>query len=162
MNGKWYRRIGVLDFCLVFFLILGIVGWLGRAEDLTQMSAENDRTATVTLMARELPYESMSCLDVGEMLYLADGSAWGRVTEIECLPAQVELLQSGIFYSGAWDATLICDLRVTVEVMGREQDGRFLRDGKYAVLRGSQTELYGMRMRLDAVVEAVVSEGVEN
>ncbi len=162
MSEKWYRRIGILDLCLVLFLVLGIVGWVGRAQDFTLLSEENDQTAAVTLTVREIPYESSVCLEVGEVLYLADGSAWGRVTEIERVPARVELLQGGSFYSGEWDAALLCDLRVTAAVVGREQEGRFLRDGKYALLRGSRVELFGMRMRLDAMVQAVVSEGGEN
>ncbi len=156
-------RIGLLDVFLFLLSFVSILTTLSRVPALSaQRHTKASSEALVTLCIRGMDPAGSACLSEGEMLYFADGRAWGRVKKIKCVPARVELEHEGIHYTGTWESGERCDLYVTAELTGAWQGKTFLQDEKHAVLVAAPIELYGSRMRLCGFVSECIPKSGEN
>ena len=151
------RRIGVLDVFVGMMIFLGAVGLILRARIL-QSDLDADETRSVVCLAQDLPAEVAECLIAGEVFYTADGTAWGILNAVEASPAKLSVMHEGEWFFGEDTTGERIDLTLTLTVSGVASEGGFLRDGKYAVLRGDRVQLYGERVSLSLLICSVSAE----
>ena len=154
MEKTQEKRGSILDLFLIFLLLLCILGALLRWDSLRKDARLPLTQYTLTIDTETLARESAECLTVGEQLYTASGEAFGEVTALEYLPAEVTLSSLGHYYRGAWDRTERCVLRVRVTIEANLRDGVLLYRGKTPLAVGAPLELYSERMRLAACVDS--------
>ncbi len=145
------RRIGVLDVFIVMLILFGAVGIFLRVRILEIGTAPNAE-CEVYGRVLNMPSELADCIAVGEILYTADGTPYGTLSEVAVSPAEVRLIENGALITGYDEAGSRIDLQLTVTVMGAESEKGFLRDGRYPVLRGEALALYGERAVFSFVI----------
>ena len=158
------RQWGLIDGFLIIVLCLGALGLLLRIQLRSPTEEMDAQSCTVLLSVRACPSTIRDCIAADEVLYCEDGSTFGRVTDTFVAASRVVLYENGREYVGEWDTDRYCDLTLSVEVGGSYDGEVFLRQGRYAVLVGSDVMLDGSRTHMKWHIKEVLrsNEGAEN
>lgn len=148
------KSIGLLDVFVLILILLSVVGIVLRMQAL-RIVEENDARYHALARVQMLHAETAECIEVGDLLYTADGTVYGRIEAVEVTPADVKLQSDGRIYLGAWDEKLYVDVKLEISVEGRISEGAFLRDGKHALLVGEDIQLRSDLVSFHAIVYQV-------
>ena len=151
------RRLGAIDLLAIAVILLSAVGLILRMQILNA-AEEGGEICTVVLCARSVWEETVDCVEVGEVLTLADGTEFGTVREVAAPPAVWRTLQDGVLLEGEWASGRRRDLTLTLTVQGRRDGDGFLLDGRRAVLVGEALSLYGARSAISYTVIDLILE----
>ena len=157
------RQWGLIDGFLIIVLCLSALGLLLRIQLRSPSVVEDAQLCTVLLSVRACPSTIRDCIAADEVLYCEDGSAFGRVRDAFVTESRFVLYENGREYVGEWNIDRYCDLTLSVEVGGTYDGEVFLRQGRYAVLVGSDVMLDGARTHMKWGVKEVLrsNEGAE-
>ncbi|MBQ9760083.1 MAG: DUF4330 family protein [Clostridia bacterium] len=148
------RRVGLLDAFIVTVILLSVVGIVLRMQAL-RVSEDDDSEALARATVYAIRAESAECLQEGEVLYLADGTAYGILESVEVVPARVRIAENGEIHVGEWTDGSRVDLTLTITLTGRMTDGGFLRTGGALVLMGERLVLHGRCFAAEARITEV-------
>ena len=146
------KRFGFFDGLILLLILLGILGIAARVLLWRRTEAGDRQTRTVVLTVQAIHARSLDCIEVGEVLYFADGSAFGLIESVEATPAKIELTGDGGVIFGAWKREERVDLSLSVRVQGWVREGEFLHDVGRALLVGERMTLYGHRSAFSFVI----------
>lgn len=146
------KRLNTTDRFLVVLLALCLLAVGARVWSLRGDSSENVETLEVLVVWREIDARTAECLSVGERLYTAAGEYYGTVADIEYLPVEKSLWQNGELWHYEMPIEEICDVRLTLRLEGRSDNGIFLRNGTESVGVGESKTLYSERCEISCVV----------
>ena len=149
-------RGSVIDFLLLAILLALALGALVRWAE-RDGGDGGDTFATVVLRTDALPVEVASCLAVGDVLRLEDGTELGVSEDWHTAPTRVVLERDGIFYEG--EDTRSVMLTAVVRVRGSFDGKSFWRAGRSALPIGLPVTLYTDRVVLHAVVAELLPVG---
>lgn len=147
------KRIGILDFFLIFLLLLSALGIFLRRQAIQKsgLATEQQHFLMQATVYGVTP-EFLDCIDKGETVYFASGEAYGTVTDMQILPAQTDLLEDGVCYSGEWELSERCNVWFEISFYGTAGRDCPLWHGTRAVLVGQKMELYSERALLNITV----------
>ena len=146
------KRFGFFDGLILLLILLGILGIAARVLLWRRTEAGDRQARTVLLTAQAIHARSLDCIEVGEVLYFADGSAFGLIESVEATPAKIELAGDRGVIFGAWKREERVDLSLSVRVQGWVHEGDFLHDVGRALLIGERMTLYGQRSAFSFVI----------
>ena len=154
------KRFGFFDGLILLLILLGILGIAARVLLWRRTEAGDRQARTVLLTAQAIHARSLDCIEVGEVLYFADGSAFGLIESVEATPAKIELAGDRGVIFGAWkreervdlSLSVRVDLSLSVRVQGWVHEGDFLHDVGRALLIGERMTLYGQRSAFSFVI----------
>ena len=138
------------DWFLLLLAVLSVSGILLRFWGLRNRSDEELQEYAVVVKWENADGRTVSCLQVGDILYTAGGERFGRVLSISSVPAEVELVSGGNVYRLPSETRV--DVTVELAVRGRLSDGLLLKDGTDALAVGQERKLYSALTELPFTV----------
>ena len=139
------KRFGFFDALILLLILLGVIGFAARVLLGYRAEAGDRQMRQVVLAVQKVHARSLDCIEVGETLYFADGTAFGVIESVDVAPAVIELTGNGVVAFGTWQREEWVDLSIAVRVWGSVREGIFLHDGGRNLLVGDQMILYGHR-----------------
>lgn len=149
------RRLGMIDVFLIVVLLLSGIGIVLRMHMEQEKGTDAVNSCTVAIFARQAFASGLDCMELGEMLYTEDGTAFGRIVDIVRAPAQIVLYTDGRECVGEWDEQAYCNATLLVEVLGRYDGTLFLQAGRYPIIVGKALNLYSERVHMTWVIQSV-------
>ncbi len=114
---KREKRGSILDLFLIFLVLLCAVGGLLRWRQMRMgKGLVVTSSYTVTAVAQQVDPRVTECVSVGDLVYLENGTVFGRVTAKSNQPSRVTLLSDGEYKEGFWDTELYVDLWMEIEI----------------------------------------------
>ena len=144
------KRMNAADWFLLLLALLSVSGILIRFWGLRNRSDEELQEYAVVVRWENVDVRTVSCLQVGDILYTAGGERFGRVLSISSAPAEVELISGGTVYRLPSEARM--DVTVELAVLGRLSNGQFLKGGTDALAVGQERKLYSALAELPFTV----------
>ncbi|MBR2721947.1 MAG: DUF4330 family protein [Clostridia bacterium] len=145
------KRIHPLDLCVILLIILCLLGLFLRWKDLSARDTDGAVRYEIVMEMPGVRWETAACYDPGETLYTEVGEVFGSIRRIERQPHKIRVPSEHGTLFGDWGEEKV-DLRFYVEAEGAESNGRFLWDGRHALLCGERYTLYTKRARLVGTV----------
>lgn len=142
---KAFERGNLLDLFLILLLLFCVIG-AGLRQRALQNGREDFLTQeySVILLLEKQPSDWLDCVEIGETLYLPDGTPFGSLRAISPSPCQ-ELLPSADGTHVVWEDGTLLDVRAEILVRGHIRDDVFLREEGQALLLWSRQTFYSER-----------------
>ena len=146
MKQKKGTRGSLLDLFLIFLFLFCIFGAFLRHQSLhrdEEINAITELRAEMLLHA--VDPRMIDALSPGETLYRESGEVFGVLVSVEQSATPIPLIENGVSFTGEWDKSICCDLRLTVVFSGVEADGRVLHSGTRPLSVGQNVSCYSER-----------------
>ena len=112
-------------------------------------------TVHVVLYADDVDRFTAECIAPNNVLYRADNSVFGMLRTVEILEQPLSLVANGECYTGAWDPTRMCRLRLVVAVEGGFSEQAFLLDGRVPLSLNESLRLHTAYVELSCFTVAM-------
>ena len=133
---------------------------MGVGSRFLRASSPEGTETEALVRVRVTPCEALlgECVVYGEPLYLSTGEEYGVLEEMGVNGVEVRLVENGDFLIGRWDGEGPREYLVSIRVAGTVREGVFYREGRDAILVGSEIGVWGERACIRGTVTEVVAD----